>query len=293
MKFLLMIITAFLFANVLFADESIAFELENDVWVSTDYYYSQGLCLEYANDNLYDAFVKYTTFLNKQAKQESCTFISLNQNIYTPQNIKSSEIQFEDRPFAASLFLDFTYHKKKTAKTILSIGVIGNWANGYEVQSWIHSWNKSVDNEPHGWVNQMSNDLILNYQVSYIPKFMGITTDIIFLEYVLNLGTYDISAKTMINLHFLYNKKNFSVDFTSKAGIHAKIYDATLLGGMFTESPYTIAFDDMQYMLVRANAELALRLYRFNLITKYSIVSPEFKDALWHNYLGVKILWDI
>jgi hypothetical protein len=88
--------------------------------------------------------------------------IALGHNIYTPEDIKTSELVVDDRPYAGWLHLDFGV-VAETDNSLdvcaISLGTIGPAAHGEEVQVWFHSLIGSP--QPQGWQHQLHDELTL------------------------------------------------------------------------------------------------------------------------------------
>jgi hypothetical protein len=84
---------------------------------------------------------------------------SLGQNLYTPEDIQSTELIPDDRPYAGWLYLG-TGLALENGKVLdlleLSLGIVGPAAGGEELQNWIHGIIDSP--EPKGWHNQLPNE---------------------------------------------------------------------------------------------------------------------------------------
>ncbi len=98
----------------------------------------------------------------------------LTQKLYTPIDISKEEIQAGDRPYAGVLFLSHVlissdHVKKQKLTTSVSFGVIGKYAFGEEVQTWVHDLIHYQ--RPKGWDNQIANDIVLTYYINYEKKY--------------------------------------------------------------------------------------------------------------------------
>lgn len=92
----------------------------------------------------------------------------IGQQLYTPDNIHTSEPIANDRPYAAWLYLGLTSTYMTSRKSHLlefDIGYVGPRAEGGAVQNGVH---RVIGNEPaQGWANQIRNEptLQLYYQM--------------------------------------------------------------------------------------------------------------------------------
>jgi hypothetical protein len=87
---------------------------------------------------------------------------SLGQNLYTPEDIKTTELVEDDRPYAGWLYAAVglvTDTRQSLGTFEFSVGVVGPAALGEQLQSWFHALIASPD--PRGWDNQLDNELTL------------------------------------------------------------------------------------------------------------------------------------
>jgi hypothetical protein len=111
-------------------------------------------------------------FLEQQA--QSKVGISLGQNIYTPSDVETTDLQPDDRPYAAWLYLGASYHNYRVDEVTdadlferdrldvfeINIGMVGEWALGEEVQNFVHSILNIAESQ--GWDNQINNEPGIN-----------------------------------------------------------------------------------------------------------------------------------
>lgn len=137
----------------------------------TDRYFTNGNSLEYyfLPDN--PGFIEKLFFRMPCSSTRNNNFaVGLNIQMYTPQDITTTEIQEGDRPYAGLAYLSFKCISNEFATadritTEYSIGVIGEYSYQKEVQTWFH---ELIDSDkPMGWKNQIRNDLAVNIRVDY------------------------------------------------------------------------------------------------------------------------------
>jgi hypothetical protein len=96
--------------------------------------------------------------------------LAVGQNLYTPEDIKTTEVVADDRPYAGWLHGDLTMSARRgrtLTMATLSLGVVGPAAQGEELQRWFHGVIGSPI--PAGWDNQLANEpaLLLGLQRSW------------------------------------------------------------------------------------------------------------------------------
>lgn len=89
--------------------------------------------------------------------------ITLNQQMYTPEDIDASEVVPDDRPYAGWLFVRLQSSDRTKNNLIISgieVGVIGPASLAEDLQDVVHEWTDSTP--PQGWDNQLQNELGIN-----------------------------------------------------------------------------------------------------------------------------------
>lgn len=269
---------------------------DNDIFNNTDYYYTHGLRIEFIHPSLSYLptsrilFPKYKTYKEYYG-------ISLVQNIFTPINPDTEKIQRGDRPFAGYLYIGFSKtsileEKRIHFRSEFDLGILGPASFGGYVQKTIH------EIEPVGWVNQVENDLVINYSMSFTKGILEKGRTEINAHAEARAGTLytDLSPGLSLKFgNFLETFRYFSpvenTNFKFKYFIFAnitgriKVYDATLQGGLFNQtSIYTIPGFDISRFVFTPSAGIDFS-YRFiNLRLEQFYVSPEFKGARHHLY---------
>ncbi|HEV3249681.1 MAG TPA: lipid A deacylase LpxR family protein [Puia sp.] len=278
------------------------FNYENDYFTRTDYYYTQGMYLEWI-DPLFHR-LPLSRLLVHPPEAGMQYGIALEHDAYTPQDYIKTGIQFGDRPFAAALFLktfgmatDFAH--KQRISSVLSTGVIGPAAGGKEIQTAIHHWTNNP--QPGGWHNQIANDLVLNYQLNYQKQ-------------VFNWGTHFLAtADACAAAGTLSDKANIGVTvmagiFNDPFGIHhacrkkIKIFayehpewnivafNASLQGGLFNKSSvYTIPAEGLSRRVFQNNWGIVMTAGRIYLEYSQSYISREFNGGLKHRWGGIQV----
>jgi hypothetical protein len=122
---------------------------ENDTFMSTDRGFTHGFRFSwYSND-------KY----NKKPGFQNYISLSIGQNIYTPDNLKLTQLDEQDRPYAGYLYLGFGIHRRNThwMDTFeFDLGIIGPHSYAEQVQKATHFL---LGNQiPSGWDNQLKDE---------------------------------------------------------------------------------------------------------------------------------------
>ena len=149
------------------------FYLENDAFTETDRGYTSGIRLALISRDLThyrknpdlpewsDHIIKWLPLVNEPGFQRSIS-MSIGQNIYTPEDVGSSELIEEDRPYAGVTYLGIGFHSKSSSRmdTLeFDLGAVGPQSNAEESQKVVHEW---MDNtQPNGWDNQLKDETVL------------------------------------------------------------------------------------------------------------------------------------
>jgi lipid A 3-O-deacylase len=280
----------------------VRYNYENDFFTATDALYTQGIHLEYAAPALQRL---PTSRLLISPKNYAPQYkIALQHNAYTPQSIQDPSIRRGDRPYAAAFMLQFantatSARHKLRISTILSAGVLGHIAGGDWMQETIH---RNLHNVmPQGWQYQIANDVVLNYRLQ-IEKQLLYLNNILLIN-----GTASADAGTLLtqlsvgaNIALgLFNspytnadgRLKYTVKLYTHPQAHAVGYNATMQGGFFGSSPYTIQPKQIERLVVDNRYGLVLQLGNLYLEYYYQNISREFTTGKAHAWGGLMIGW--
>ena len=160
----------------------------NDYFTATDYYFTQGIRMEYTRGD-----ARY--------------FIA--QEGYTPTSIRADQILYGDRPYAGALYIGYGVGEEQQkaagargcgvgggpqlAWSVVA-GVFGPWSLAEAEQKYIHR--KTGNVEPMGWQYQIANGVLVNGTV-------GATQNLIAARYFQTEARAAVSAGTYrINSHW-------------------------------------------------------------------------------------------
>jgi len=163
---------------------SFTFYLENDkFFAGTDQHYTQGLRATWLSHDLsnFDDPVRdpIATFIGQKFRPLIVRSfpdvsalrrgVSVGQNIYTPTDTRTDQLQVNDRPYAGWLYLGWTFHvlrdgnATKPARTSVfevTTGVVGPGALGKFAQN---GWHDLIGVDPaQGWKHQLRHEPGLN-----------------------------------------------------------------------------------------------------------------------------------
>ncbi len=277
------------------------FNYDNDYFASRDQDYTQGYSFELVSPNLEKnpinkILLHPTNTVNKYG-------ISIEHIGFTPFNIKSPNIQFGDRPFAATIMLKSfaiatdTIQKSRWV-TSFNIGLIGPGAFGKEMQVAIHE--ATGNTIPEGWQNQIKNDVVLNYEISHEKQLVSYRNLFSLQSYSrLRVGTLFTNAGIgltttfgIVNSPFSSSKtkKKFSIYGYGQSMVNIIGYDATLQGGMFNKkSPYTIANNELDRLTAQVNFGIIMQTRTMYFEYSRSLITREFEVGKSSKWGGIKV----
>lgn len=277
------------------------FHYDNDYFTSTDRDYTQGYNFELVSPKLTKNPINNLFLLPKNSDFKYG--LSIEHIGFTPNNIGSDEIQFGDRPFAAAIMVkSFSIATDTIQKTrivsSLNIGIIGPGAFGGDMQTAIHE--ATGNTIPKGWYNQIKNDIVLNYELTYekqLLRFHNFLT--IQTTTTLRIGTLFTNATAGLNATFgivnspftsVFHKNKFQLYLYSQPQINCIGYDATLQGGLFNnKSVYTINDSDIKRFTAQNNYGIVLQYQGIYLEYSRCLSTREFNSGIAHKWGGIRI----
>ena len=268
----------------------------------SDEYYSQGVNLEFVAPSLQKFPLAWLLVKNKYLP--TLTGIALEHQGFTPTNIITGEVLQNDRPYSSSLMLKTfsvvsNQHTNHRLATQLSLGVMGPWAMGKEIQIAIHE-KINPDKVPKGWKNQVHNDIIINYQINYEHGLWIKRNFIITAKGGAKAGTYNTGLTSsfafmggLFDNPFQFattRDKNFQVYLYAEPQLNFVVFDATLQGGVFNNhNPYTLDRNEISRLVFQQNVGLVVKISDFILEYSQTVMTREFKTGSPHSWGSIRI----
>lgn len=219
---------------------TVSFYLENDVFASQDRHYTSGLRLTWISRDLRDyqdnypigkwsyPLIKKLPIINEPGFQRAI-YVSLGQNIYTPDDIYEEDLIEDDRPFAGYTYLAIGFQSKDSRRmnTLeFDLGIVGPLSRAEEGQKLSHQWLGA--DEPQGWENQIDNELAFNLIYlrktklwqSKLDRFIGF--DVI-PHMGFALGNVDIYGTAGAQVRFGWNLPNDFGTFLIRPGCECNV----------------------------------------------------------------------
>jgi len=277
------------------------FNYDNDFFASADEDYTQGYNLELVLPIFEKNPINFLFI--KPANHQNIYGLSLEHFGFTPEDYESRKIQFGDRPFASAIMLKSFLVAKDTINksrlvSALSLGMMGPAAFGGEMQRSIH---EATGNDiPYGWRNQIENDVVVNYQLSYEKQLIRYA-DFFSLQgqSEINLGTLFTHAELganailgIINNGFssINNKNKFQIYVFAQPTLRVVGYDASLQGGLLNrDSVYTISSKNVMRATGQFNFGLIIKTKTLYFEYTRTSITPEFNGGGVANWGGFRV----
>ncbi|MBB4080641.1 hypothetical protein GGR28_003276 [Lewinella aquimaris] len=247
----------------------------NDYFTATDYYFTQGIRLEYGR--------RHRRF-----------FVA--QEGYTPTSIRADQILVGDRPYAGALFIGYGMADRAAGRGCnacdeaqysweISLGVIGPASLAAAEQKWIHRQTGNV--EPRGWKYQIENDLLLNAKLQLAQPLVTARHFSVRGVAATEVGTYRIhtefSLPTEVGWLPTAARKGGTWLYFRPA-FRLVGYDATLQGGIFNggRSPYTLVGSQLSRMVGTVTGGVHFGVAGISVDFSHTYLSKEFQSGRSH-----------
>jgi lipid A 3-O-deacylase len=282
---------------------------ENDIFAETDFYFTNGAEIGFVNPWFERLFLPGK--LPSAGKKSFNHYgVSLRQNIYTPIDPESSTINYNDRPFAGILILDFfkisiSQTKKLRLSTSVQIGAIGPASMASSFQHYLHEL------EPKGWDFQISNDFLLNFNTHLEHVLLSNSHSELSVFGTIKLGSYQTNLSSGFSFrtgllpssfHPIAPSRSYSTNnYEPRQGLPVwffadvrgkrVVHDASLNGGLFNKnSPYTISYANTNKYTLEVSTGISAA-YRNSIIAiKLVYLSPEFSKGTDHRWGAISIM---
>ena len=303
--FILLLFTVFsLSAQDTLYSHHISVNWQNDLFLKTDKDFTNGLEISYMKSSKTRLKIPTRKVKGAVSVPSSYREYSLIQHIFTPENLGTDELIYNDRPYAGYLYLrikglEFSGEADFILSSSLDLGILGPWAYGGNIQDFIHDNTPSP--APEGWDNQIQNDLVLNYNFSFEKSLFNEKYFLLTVPSLLKLGTLYTNLSTGLKMQlgkfqdYFESPYNLSTDndiqyyITAAGGIQFVFYNATLQGGVFSnENQHIISNSDItrwvyysridfnfsfKRVLIKSGVQFSGKTYNFGESHRYGFIS--------------------
>ena len=277
----------------------LAYTYANDFFFGTDYYFTQGMTLDWASPALARSPAN-RLLLRGPAGSVRTHGVALRYDGFTPLSITDARIRVGDRPYAAYFYASLyrvsnQAGKRQRLTTAVEIGYLGPAAGGKFIQTKLHELTHNPT--PRGWDNQVRSDAVLGYRASLDKQLLalGRATELIGSAEA-SLGTLYTYAGVGGRLRagsftpFFANAATASPprwQCYAEATLSGRLvgYDATLQGGVFNRnSPYILTFSQLNHAVLHSAGGLVLAHGGLSLTATAVYVGPEFVGGRPHRW---------
>ncbi len=279
---------------------------DNDVFMTTDHYYTQGLGFR-----MYDPFLSnnpVNLILLKTGGYDRIVHgLSVLQQTYTPKDIRSDEIQYNDRPYAGVLLVtsgvtSSTLDKKRIYHSELDLGVMGPASGAGKVQYYYHD---ITDNPlPNGWHYQQYNWPVINYNFTAFQQIhstnlfeafakgrlrAGTLHDDANMGLLVRFGKMDSYMQSLgVNVSSISSKWRYYIE--AEPSMRFVAYNATLQGGWYrNRNIHYIPFNDLSYAVPNFRAGVTAIYQVFGLKFDLNYTGKEFKEGTHHWFHNITL----
>ncbi len=276
------------------------FNYDNDLFANQDHDYTQGFSFELVSKSL-----EKNPLNNLLVTPNSSSIkygLALEHNVFTPTNISDTTINYSDRPFTAGIMLrsfaiSTNLDTKSRLNSSFSIGVMGPLAFGKQMQTAIH---KAIDGvAPNGWRNQLKNDVIVNYELSYEKQLFRYRNLFAIQPRIsVRAGTLYTGADLalpitlgIINSPFSGDDENkFLVYLYSQPSVSVIGYDATFQGGVFSrDNLVTVPTSQMERITAQYQYGLIIQTGALYLEYGYTLQTRQISTGAPAKFGGFKL----
>ena len=271
-------------------------EIANDVFflpLKTDRYFTSGMAFEWGKKQ-----AEKTIFATK-ARSFKSQYWRINQDLFTPEEIESSQLMPNDRPFASYVILSrgntfdfpavgFQLRRQWTA------GILGKYSQGGRIQNAFHGMIDFAEEIP-GWVHEVNPDLLLNYELEVSKRYPLSTRTTATFNLRGRLGTLYTDLRpefTIATTPLKFSEKSW-IQLSISGANRLVGYNATLTGGLLNR--------DERYrktIIPRRNvqdlgATGIIQYTHYKLSGGVRWLSPEFQGGLNHvwAWFGIAAAW--
>jgi len=282
-------------------DRFLEFRFTNDFVFESDRYFTNGLDLAYYSPGLNNDFTRLLLWTGKKNSNDWYA-LTFTQHFFTPANLFSIEAVTGDRPFASYLLIGIQKISLRPQELLriesqLQIGLLGRYSGGQSIQNGIHEI-LPASRPALGWDNQLSSDFAFNYRLR-IEKGIIDQKKLALLPYSevrIGIPYSDIKAGMHLrygkfNKYFHYfgidRNKNIELYIFADYSVRLVGYNATIQGGLFSESPQTIS--GVSRFVTDFKSGITFRYNRFSVEYEQHFISPEFRLGMPHKWAGITL----
>ncbi len=193
-------------------NQQLELSVSNDKFVNRDQYYTSGVYITYKK-------VIENNFFSKNKADKLQYALTLGNEIYTPKNISSTNVNDFDRPYAGWTYgkYELTTINDKSAFIVASeIGVTGKESLSGDLQTWYH--NLFGINSSPPWTEEIAFKILFNIKAAHIFNWKLNQSNALDYKIATSLGTKDIFLDN--DIRYVFGRFN-GFKRTSRNGVIA------------------------------------------------------------------------
>lgn len=283
----------------------LAFTFANDFFFGIDYYFTQGIALDWVSPALARSPANY--LLPKGLAHSSRSHgMALYFNGFTPLDVRDGFIRRGDRPYAAYVYTSLYRVSNQAARrqrltTALEIGYLGPDVGADFIQTKLHKLTGYA--LPRGWKYQVRSDLVLGYRAAFEKQVLAVGRSAELIGSAeASVGTLYTYARGGLRLRAGRFAPYFAALAPAGAGrrwqcygeatctVQAVGYDATLQGGVFNpDNPYVLAPTVVKRAVLHGSGGLVVAHGGLSFTATAVVIGPEFAGGLSHRWGAVGV----
>lgn len=145
----------------------LSLHIDNDQFAGSDRYYSAGFKFSWMSKEIkraeQNSWLNWIPFIKQPGSQRAIS-LSLGQHIYTPEDLATSDLIENDRPYAGVIYMSLGVHSRThdiQDYMGLTMGIVGPASGAEQTQSFIHGIFGGA--HPQGWKNQLKNEFVISW----------------------------------------------------------------------------------------------------------------------------------
>jgi hypothetical protein len=245
----------------------------NDLFTSTDYYFTQGMSLTWSDPLLRPSPLALPVLDLGPGAQRTVS-LGWRYDGFTPTETEDREIQFDDRPFASYMYISHRTY-------------IGPLVGARNFQTEVH---RATDGPlPRGWQNQIDHDLVAQLEGRYSHRLLRASDALeIGLGAQLRAGTLYTDAALGPRMQLGWLGDASGAHDAGRAYLWAALqgravgYNAMLQGGVLNDSVHTIRSGSVRRGVATAQVGARMELETIELGFTVYWTSPEFNGGRHH-----------
>jgi lipid A 3-O-deacylase len=283
----------------------LAFTFANDFFFGIDYYFTQGITLDWVSPALARSPANYLLPKGPAGSTRSHG-MALYFNGFTPLDVRDARLRRGDRPYAAYIYTALYRISNQAARrqrltTALEIGYLGPATGARAIQTKLHEITGFAP--PRGWQYQVRSDLVLGYRAVFEKQVLAVGRSAELIGSAeASVGTLYTYAQGGLRLRAGRFQPYFAGlapagpvrpwQCYGEATITEQVvgYDATLQGGVLNHgNPYVLAAGVIRRAVLRGSGGLVVAHGGLRFSATAVFIAPEFAGGLSHRWGAVGV----